>query len=85
LNEVKTVLYWGAAICAIFAASWVWRAKKDPLRGWLMAGAFVLMGVLCVGYAQEWPLWVTVSGAVLVGICLFVDVAVRASRAVPDS
>lgn len=84
MGEIKVVLQYAAALCLVFAASWIWRAKKDRSRGVLMGIAFVVMSALLFGYGSDWPM---LAIYVLLGILVLLlmgDFALRAARQVEE-
>ncbi|MFM9873131.1 MAG: hypothetical protein ACKVQS_06660 [Fimbriimonadaceae bacterium] len=82
MSEIKVALEYAAGLALVFAASWVWRSRKDRSRGLIMGSAFVVMAAILFGYGNEWPLGLILGLVGLLVFLLLIDFGMRAGRKV---
>lgn len=78
-------LLWGAGICLLFAFIWLLRIRSKGVQAGVMGGAFVVMGVLLLGFRADWPMGVLVGLGVLLFLLLLGDLALRSVKRVDAS
>ena len=71
----------GAVISALMSLVWLARLRGKGRRAWVMAGAFLVLGGLCLLAWSGSPAGWIIAGAAVLGGLLVLDILMRAAEA----